>query len=153
MPQPVDRRLFSGVNLVVPNLLRRAAAEHWVTPGGLECISGGFTWGGQECKRVSGLSLGEMVEVPASPVRKLPHHRLACSETTSGRLVQVLQDLLLTPIRPKNTPETVSHPRSRTNWLAKIVDLAALAQWLLSPFPQPTSHDASRSGFSKGSYP
>src|SRR5438552_3129952 len=75
---------------------------------------------------VSGV--GEMVDVPACPVRQLPHQRQARSETTSGRLVQVLPDSSSRLFAPKNTPETVSSPRSRTNWLAEVVDFAALAR-------------------------
>src|SRR5947207_14614944 len=71
---------------------------------------------------------GEMVDVPASPVRQLPHQRLARSETTSGRLVQVLQGSSSRLFARKNTPETVSSPRSRTNWLTEVVDLDALAR-------------------------
>jgi hypothetical protein len=50
----------------------------------------GTAWGRLAAGSVS--SVGEMVDVPASPVRQLPHQRLARSETTSGRLVQVIQD-------------------------------------------------------------
>jgi hypothetical protein len=86
----------------------------------------GTAWGRLAAGSVSGV--GEMVDVPASPVRQLPHQRLARSETTSGRLVQVLQDSSSRLFARKNTPETVSSPRSRTNWLAEVVDLAALAR-------------------------
>src|SRR5438552_10522480 len=50
----------------------------------------GTAWGRLAAGSVSGV--GEMVDVPASPVRQLPHQRLARSETTSGRLVQALQN-------------------------------------------------------------
>src|SRR5438094_744009 len=42
----------------------------------------GTAWGRLAAGSVSGV--GEMVDVPASPVRQLPHQRLARSETTSG---------------------------------------------------------------------
>jgi len=80
----------------------------------------GTAWGRLAAGSVSGV--GEMVNVPASPVRQLPHQRLARSETTSGRLVQVLQDSSSRLFARKNTPETASSPRFRTNWLTKIVD-------------------------------
>ena len=86
----------------------------------------GTAWGRLAAGSVSGV--GEMVNVPASPVRQLPHQRLACSEKTSGRLVQVLQESSSRLFARKNTPETVSRPRSRTNWLAEVVDFAALAR-------------------------
>ena len=70
----------------------------------------------------------EMVDIPASAVTQLPQQRLARSETTSGRLVQVLQGSSSRLFARKNTPETVSSPRSRTNWLAEVVGLSALAQ-------------------------
>src|SRR5437773_6290058 len=101
----------------------------------------GTAWGRLAAGSVS--SVGEMVDVPAGPVRQLPHQRLARSETTSGQLGQVLQGSSSRLFARKNTPETVSSPRSRTNWLAEVVDLAALARRLLSPFPKPASHDAS----------
>src|SRR6266851_9140803 len=66
---------------------------------------GGTAWGRLAAGSVSGV--GEMVDVPASPVRQLPHQRLARSETTSGRLVQVLKDSSSRLFARKNTPETV----------------------------------------------
>ena len=86
----------------------------------------GTPWGRLAAGSVSGV--GEMVDVPASPVRQLPHQRLARSETTSEQLVQALQDSWSRLFVRKNTPETLSSPRSRTNWLAEVVDLAALAR-------------------------
>ena len=77
----------------------------------------GTAWSRLAAGSVSGV--GEMVDVPASPVRQLPHQRLARSETTSGRLIQVLKDSSSRLFARKNTPETVSSPRSRTNWLEK----------------------------------
>src|SRR5438309_3544665 len=86
----------------------------------------GTAWGWLAAGSVSGV--GEMVDVPANPVRQLPHQRLARSETTSGRLVQVLQDSSSRLFARKNAPETVSAPRTRTNRIAKVVDIAALAR-------------------------
>jgi hypothetical protein len=68
---------------------------------------------------------------------------------TSGRLVQVRQDSSSRLFARQNTPETVSSPRFRTNWLAEVVDLVALARCLLSPFPRPAYHDASAFGFNE----
>jgi hypothetical protein len=57
----------------------------------------------------------QMVDVPASPLTELPNQRLARSETTSGRLVQVLQDSSSRLFARKNTRETVSaHALERT---------------------------------------
>ena len=46
----------------------------------------GTAWGRLAAGSVSGV--GEMVDVPASPVRQLPHHRLSRSAAISARFVQ-----------------------------------------------------------------
>jgi hypothetical protein len=77
----------------------------------------GTAWGRLAAGSVSGV--GEMVNVPASPVTQLPHQRLARSETTLYRLVQVLQESSLRLFARNNTPQTGSNPRFRNNWRAK----------------------------------
>jgi hypothetical protein len=93
---------------------------------------------------------GEMVDVPASPVTQLPHQRLARSETTSGRLVQVIRDSSSRLFAPKNTPEIVSSPRFRTNWFAEVRGPQRLGTAVAL---SSETNDASAPGFSKGSYP